>query len=87
MNDSTINDGGPAFPWEDYHETTGLPGPHSGMTLRDWFAGQAMKGIIEACTNANLHHSAQTPDAELIAKWSVEQADALISKLNSTTAP
>ena len=82
MNDSTINDGGPAFPITEY----GLQG-YNGMSLRAHFAGLAMKGIIEACTNANLHHSAQTPDAELIAKWSVEQADAIIAELNSPTTP
>lgn len=35
-------DGGPAFPSENDHQS----GPHtyhySGMTLRDWFAGQAL---------------------------------------------
>ena len=75
MNDSTIDDGGPAF------ATATCGDWQIGMTLRDWFAGQAMKGIIEACTNAHLHHSAQTPDADVIAKWSVEQADALIAEL------
>jgi hypothetical protein len=33
-----INDGGPAFPCETYNGHA-LPG--IGMTLRDWFAGQA----------------------------------------------
>lgn len=35
----SINDGGPAFP---------LPLPHSdeGMSLRDYFAGKAMQGLI-----------------------------------------
>lgn len=81
MNDSTIDDGGPAFAAATCGDW------QFGMTLRAHFAGLAMKGIIEACTNANLHHSAQTPDAELIAKWSVEQADALIAELNSPTTP
>ena len=34
---STINDGGPAFPRHAYDG-------HDGMTLRDWFAGQALAG-------------------------------------------
>ncbi len=34
---SAINDGGPAFPVSDYYR---------GMTLRDWFAGQALTGIV-----------------------------------------
>ena len=38
---STINDGGQAFP-------AGNPthGGHEGMTLRDWFAGQALAGML-----------------------------------------
>jgi len=35
---TTINDGGPAFPIPD----EGWP----GMTLRDWFAGQALAGML-----------------------------------------
>ena len=42
-----INDGGPAFPWEDTGGTPGLPNPSSGMTLRDWFAGQALAGLMQ----------------------------------------
>jgi hypothetical protein len=34
----TIRDGGPAFP---------SPGAFDGMSLRDWFAGQAMKALLE----------------------------------------
>ena len=37
------NDGGPAFPHETYN---GIPVPGSGMTLRDWFAGQALAGFL-----------------------------------------
>lgn len=35
--------GGPAFPPMDNPDTN-----HSGMTLRDWFAGQAMAGMNAA---------------------------------------
>lgn len=41
MNDK---DGGPAFPREDY-QTDRAPGQH-GMSLRDWFAGQALAGML-----------------------------------------
>jgi hypothetical protein len=37
---SNINDGGPAFPFQDGY------GRVSGMTLRDWFASQAMAGLV-----------------------------------------
>jgi hypothetical protein len=37
-----INDGGPAFPSDYIPGTATTP----GMTLRDWFAGQALSAII-----------------------------------------
>lgn len=54
MTKPKINDGGPAFPVEgfpgDAHFPTVVPKP--GMTLRDYFAGQALAGLI-ACANVN----------------------------------
>ena len=41
---SQINDGGPAFPSDRFGER--------GMSLRDWFAGQALAGLI-ACPNTS----------------------------------
>ena len=36
---TTPKNGGPAFPLrEEFHD-------HTGMTLRDWFAGQALAGL------------------------------------------
>jgi hypothetical protein len=41
---TTINDGGPAFP--SVGEGFGNPSYSApGMTLRDWFAGQALAGM------------------------------------------
>lgn len=44
---TTINDGGPAFPVlppldVDGNSPAGYPYPAGGMSLRDWFAGQAL---------------------------------------------
>lgn len=39
------SDGGPAFPWIDPYHTFGLPTECPGMSLLDWFAGQALAGI------------------------------------------
>jgi len=39
---SEINDGGPAFP---FSEVPGIHSGCSGMTLRDWFAGQVATGM------------------------------------------
>jgi hypothetical protein len=60
---STINDGGPAFPRP-------MVAAAPGMTLRDWFAGQALAGI-----------SAQygTGDAAMIAVECYEHADAMLA--------
>ena len=45
------NDGGPAFPRPDergpYGE--GIREGCDGMTLRDWFAGQALAGVMAYC--------------------------------------
>ena len=53
----TINDGGPAFPptadMKEPHDEQAFPGRSyqsrdwwKGMSLRDWFAGQALAGIL-----------------------------------------
>ena len=44
------NDGGPAFP--NSHECTeGYP--VQGMNLRDWFAGQALQGVMRGLWEAS----------------------------------
>lgn len=45
------NDGGPAFPFMYDVENESNMVPHTGMSLRDHFAGLAMQGLISA-TNA-----------------------------------
>lgn len=48
---STPNYGGPAFPqhgWTSNPEVLERMKGQSGMTLRDWFAGQALAGLM-AC--------------------------------------
>ena len=39
---SKPNDGGPAFP----RSASQHSGPQEGMSLRDWFAGKALEGIM-----------------------------------------
>jgi hypothetical protein len=46
-----MNNGGPAFP---YDPVTSRIGIHSGMTLRDWFAGM----VIGHCFEALKHNAA-----------------------------
>lgn len=47
---STHDEGGPAFPSTQACESWQCRKPSSGMSLRDWFAGQAMVGL---CANPN----------------------------------
>ena len=47
---TSFNDGGPAFPATEEGQTAFSGQPctiyHPGMSLRDWFAGQAMQGMV-----------------------------------------
>jgi hypothetical protein len=79
---SAINDGGPAFP---------IPGavnpsdngpawaqePYSGMSLRDWFAGQALAGIL-AC--GGLPGKPGRTFSDLNAEAAYKQADAMLAE-------
>jgi len=46
------NNGGPAFPFRD-EGCDGTFDQFTGMTLRDYFAGQAMNGIIAESNPSN----------------------------------
>ena len=41
-----IKDGGPAFPKSDAEILGGASVGQVGMSLRDWFAGMALQGMI-----------------------------------------
>ena len=69
-----INEGGPAFPFgipEGVHRSHGAC-TQRGMTLRDWFAGQALTGLM-------MNYSEHPNNMELCAKLAVEAADAMIA--------
>lgn len=66
-----IKDGGPAFPLQSIGPDF-VPG-YAGMTLRDWFAGQAISG---ACCPAPDGWSLPPQDH---AAWAYEIADAMIA--------
>lgn len=71
-------DGGPAFPmappqWDgNGNSHWGIP----GMTMRDWFAGQALSGMIAS----NQWHigSAHGSAANIVADHAYEMADAML---------
>lgn len=75
MSEKRIPDGGPAFPWPG-----GEVPISEGMSLRDWFAGLAMHGIL---ANPNL---SDTADDEL-AEDAYEVADAMLAKRDEPDSP
>ena len=40
------DEGGPAFPFKDWHTDGDGTQDFPGMSLRDWFAGQALAGLM-----------------------------------------
>lgn len=83
MSDEKTNNGGPAFPVTLDHR--GCVGAY-GMNLRDWFAGQALTGIL---SNQTLlvkileNVSSDMPVNQAIASNSLIIADAMIAARNS----
>lgn len=79
---TTIEDGGPAFPttWDAANGATLQT--DGGMSLRDWFAGQALPAIV-AATSAGQHNPAtrdsDTHIAFAIARDAYFVADAMIA--------
>ena len=50
---NATKDGGPAFPTPDTHHPDGqIQYGTNGMSLRDWFAGQALAGLL-ACPDVS----------------------------------
>ena len=74
MSDETLDESGPAFP-------AMTPGGYCtpGMSLRDWFAGQALQGLL--ASRNNCHNSAH--DAYLVADMMLELRE---SNPDTTTA-
>ena len=77
---SEINDGGPAFPTTGHTWVGGVkvPTSRSGMSLRAYFAGQAMQGMIS--------HHGDPHIREEMAVRAVASADALIAELRKEPA-
>jgi len=67
----TNKTGGPAFPSEQGQSVDGTWNPtySSGMSLRDYFAGQALAGI---CSDN------EATDVEWIARWCWKVADVMM---------
>jgi hypothetical protein len=78
------NDGGPAFPMPHVCNVNNgtMEWGETGMSLRDWFAGQALTGAL---ANPNRYNPDTLPSGyvvmENLAKDMVAIADALIAEL------
>lgn len=80
MNEqSHINDGGPAFPMPAHHDSQA--GRHhvfcAGMSLRDWFAGQALSGLLSHPKCGDVSNIFR-----IVAMESYKVADAMIAARN-----
>lgn len=67
-----MKDGGSAFPTKGWKHPTSPPGdilPESDMSLRDWFAGMAIAGILICSEND-----------EKLAAWAYNLANAMIAE-------
>jgi len=70
---TSSNDGGAAFTLVDgYHGDGRHRGGESGMTLRDYFAGQALAGFIAASTGRDVH-------GQPAARMCYQMADAMLA--------
>ena len=76
-----IDDGGPAFPMPmSYSPDTGPMAGQDGMSLRDWFAGQAISGLAPLFYDSA--PDADNPDGddpEQIARTAYLLADAMLA--------
>jgi hypothetical protein len=76
---STTNDvDKPAFPCSG-KDGLGRHYLQRGMTLRDWFAGQAMQSMVSVATEMSLKGIGPAPSPETIAYWAYCQSDAMLA--------
>ncbi len=66
-----------AFPLPHY-EQNGKFFYQNGMTLRDWFAGQALAGLCAAIARVTPKPGETRSQAD--ARWSYERADAMLAE-------
>lgn len=83
MSDDTKKaaDGGPAFPAEGGFDSGLSPTP--GMSLRDWFAGMALQGILASPANSTAAAKAKLSVSafrECCADGAFKVADAMIER-------
>lgn len=72
---SARKDGGPAFPRDGHPDKNDFP--QSGMTLRDYFAGQALAGWLASFGPD--HEVPAGPSTRIVACQMYDLADAMIA--------
>lgn len=74
--------GGPAFPCEQHECSDGSWNQtfFPGMTLRHWFAGRALQGILAAWYQTKDGKVIDDDKAGSFARWSYIMADAMIKE-------
>lgn len=93
---SKVNDGGAAFPETRWDDATRQEVQWTGMTLRDWFAGQALSGLaasgilrdLGACGyDGTIDTLEQATDKAIrqAAMYAYKQADAMIAAREATS--
>ena len=75
---SQLDKSGPAFPVPCSGSEVKY---FEGMTLRQWYAGMALQGMIG---RVDAIYSAGMARAEAIAEWAYEQADAMLQQREAT---
>lgn len=70
---SKIKDGGSAFPHPEYNDDGTVYRQHEGMTLRDYFAGQALAGVVE-----RMNPQGDFPTEDISARMAYRYADAML---------
>lgn len=71
------NDGGPAFPGDVKLQTSGGYEVQRGMALRDYFAGQALAGVVERCSRDTRNEGERME--QMFARKSYSIADAMLA--------
>lgn len=86
----STNDGGPAFPTEQGHILDGTWNQtyESGMSLRDYFAGQAMIGLVAGITKFRDEEGMEDIIVNRpndVSQLAYTYADAMLAARNNTT--
>ena len=65
-------DGGPAFPTDNAHQSSAATFHYEGMSMRDYFAGQALVGLLAGRPDADIGPDGYSSDAYLYADAMLE---------------